>query len=65
MPQGRQLLWGGAWAVDLLWFIIGVLASNTFLVAGAIIYGLMLVAFLAAEARDAPEDEPSVFDDPE
>jgi hypothetical protein len=34
MSQGRRLLWGAAWGVDLLWFIIGALASNTFLVAG-------------------------------
>jgi hypothetical protein len=65
MPQGRQLLWGAAWGVDLLWFIIGALASNTFLVAGAVIYGLVLIAFLAAEVRPAPDDEPSVSDDPE
>lgn len=65
IPQGRQLLWGAAWAVGLLWFVIGALASNAFLVGGAVIYGLVLIAFLAAEARSAREDEPSVFDDPE
>ena len=65
MPKGRRLLWGVAWAVDLLWFIIGALASNTFLVAGAVIYGLVVIAFLAAEVRAAPEDKPSVSDDSE
>jgi hypothetical protein len=51
MPQDRQLLWGAAWAVDFLWFAIGALASNTFFVAGAVIYGLVLIAFLAADIR--------------
>ena len=65
IPQGRQLLWTAAGAVGVLWLIIGALASNTFLIAGAIIYGLMLIVFLAADAGTAPEDEPSALDDPE
>jgi hypothetical protein len=51
MSQGRRLLWGAAWGVDLLWFIIGALASNTFLVAGAVVYGLVLIASLAADIQ--------------
>ncbi len=50
------MLWGAAWAVDLLWFIIGALASNAFLVAAAVIYGLVLIAFLAADIRSGREE---------
>lgn len=53
---GRQLLWGAAGAIGLMWLIIGVLASNTFLVTGALIYGLALLAFIAADTRSRRED---------
>ena len=56
MSRGRQSLWGAAWAVDLLWFIIGALAPSIFLISGAVIYGLLLVLFLAADLRSQPED---------
>jgi hypothetical protein len=55
ISEGRRL-WGVACAVGILWLIIAVLASSTFLILGAIIYGLMLVAFLVAEIRPAQED---------
>ena len=54
MPQGRQVLWGAAWAVGLLWLIIAVSASNSFLAGGALLYGLLLLAFMAAELRAGP-----------
>jgi len=54
MPQGRQVLWGAAWAVGLLWLIIAVSASNSFLVGGALLYGLLLLLFMAAELRAGP-----------
>ncbi len=56
MAQGRQLLWAAAGAVDVLWFAVGARASSTFLVAGAVVYGLLLAVFLAAEVRSRAED---------
>ena len=51
MPQGRRILWGAASAVGLLWLIIAVSASNSFLVAGALLYGFALLVFVAADLR--------------
>jgi hypothetical protein len=55
MSRVHQLLWGAAWAVGLLWFIVGALAPSTFLISGAVVYGLLLVLFLAAELRSQSE----------
>lgn len=44
----RLLLWAAAWGVDLLFLVIAAVASNLFLFAGALIYGLLLAAFALA-----------------
>ena len=55
MTESRRLLWSVALAVDALWFVIGGISGSTFLAAGALLYALLLVLFLAAEVRSGGE----------
>ncbi len=54
-PQ-QWTTWGAAFAIDLLWLVIAALSSSTFLMLGAALYTLALVAFAAADVRSVPED---------
>lgn len=52
----RQPEWSIAVAIGLMWVLISTLASSALLLIGALIYGLALAAFIAADARSRPEN---------
>lgn len=54
--RDRRLLWGIAWSVAILFLVVAALASNLFLLAGALVYGLLLLAFTWADSRSSGED---------
>jgi len=51
----RRLLWGVAWAVDLLFFAVAAGASSQFLGAGAVLYAILLAVFMLAERGSGGE----------
>lgn len=51
ISRDRRMLWGLPWAVDILFFAVAAKASNEFVAAGAVLYGVLVTVFMLAEQR--------------